>query len=175
MKRLLVLLFFVSSMSFASAQEQTLEELLNYPVGGIWTSLNDQNDHRPEGFKQFFMDFHNGLNLESVYGLIGGVRNNGDTVLLTEIWNFVNPADSNIFFVQRASWGETSVGTIKPHEGKHLDIQFRSTMADGRTYYTKDIHYIDGPNTMRAVTFQKMKEEEDWREVHRSLWTRTEK
>ena len=87
------------------AQERTLEDLLNFTVGGIWISPNENNDEEPQSFRSFFMEFKNWSSKASVTANIFGVKNDGDTARLMEVWNYLNPSENNIFLVQRTAWG----------------------------------------------------------------------
>ena len=118
------------------------------------------------------MTFKNGINEASVFGEIHGIKNNGDSTMLMEIWNFISPSDSSIRLVQNTIWGEYSIGNIQLYKGKHMDIAFKSVTANGQVYYTRDIHYLISKNEMRAETFQKMKEEEKWKKAGESIWKR---
>ncbi|MEQ9426548.1 MAG: hypothetical protein RJQ09_19150 [Cyclobacteriaceae bacterium] len=168
-----IIILFTSTFKL-SAQKNSLIELLNHPVGGVWSSPNEQNNGAPDNFNIFLMTFENWSSEESVIGNIYGVRNNGDTTQLMEVWNYINPSENNIFLVQRTAWGEHSTGKIEIFESQHLDITFMSTTSAGVTYLTRDIHYILSENEMRSESFQKMKEEEEWRSVGVSIWKRAE-
>ena len=155
----------------ANAQDTpTLKQLLNKVVGGVWVSTNEKNTKSPEDFETFFMSFRNWADSESVTGNIYGITNAGDTSQLMEVWNFVDLANNNIFLVQRNAWGGKSIGFITPLEGQHLDIQFKTTVPDGRSYFTRDIHYFQGEGKMKAVTYHKAKEEDAWEEAGHSEW-----
>lgn len=154
------------------AQEKSLEELLNYTVGGVWISTNENNDLQPESYASFFMEFKNWSSNQSVTADIFGVKNNGDTSQLIEIWNYINPSENNIFLVQRTAWGAHCTGTITPYEGKHLDIVFKTTNSDGSFYWTRDIHYAISENEIRAETYFRLTEEEQWEKSNESLWKR---
>ncbi|MEQ9591466.1 MAG: hypothetical protein RLN86_02655 [Cyclobacteriaceae bacterium] len=157
----------------AIAQEfPSPERLLNKVVGGVWVSTNEKNANGPEDFKTFFMSFDSWGDRESATGNIFGITNAGDTTQLMEVWNFVDKANKNVFLVQRDAWGGKSIGAITPHEGQHLDIQFKTTLADGRSYYTRDIHYFEDENKIKAVTYHKSKEVDEWKESGTSLWIR---
>ena len=155
------------------AQESTSpKELLNKVVGGVWVSSNGNNSNSAEDFKTFFMSFENWGDKESASGNIFGITNADDTTQLMQVWNFVDKANSNVFLVQRDAWGGKSIGSITPYEHKHLDIQFKTTLADGRSYYTRDIHYFEHDNQMKAVTYHKAKEKDEWEEASTSMWIR---
>jgi hypothetical protein len=156
----------------ASSQDRTLEELLNFTVGGVWTSENGENDQQPESFSSFFMEFKNWSSTTSVTADIFGVKNNGDTLQLMEVWNYINPSEQNIFLVQKTAWGSHSVGTIIPFEGKHIDIVFKTTNPDGTSYWTRDIHYLLSENEMKAETYHRSNESEEWKKANESYWIR---
>lgn len=173
MRNLFLSLAIVLAANYSIAQETPVpKDLLNKVVGGVWVSANEKNSNSPEDFKIFFMSFDNWADNESATGNIYGITNTGDTTQLMQVWNFVDKANKNIFLVQRDAWGGKSIGRITPYEGKHLDIQFKTTIADGRSYYTRDIHYFDGDNKMKAVTYQKAKKEDKWEEASTSIWIR---
>ncbi|WP_139135337.1 hypothetical protein [Roseivirga sp. 4D4] len=156
----------------AQDQENNLVHLLNHTVGGKWISTNEKNSGKPEDFRSFMMEFAQMADEQSVWGDIIGIKNNGDTLHLMEVWNFINPAKKEILLVQRTSWGETSIGNIVPYEGKHLDIQFKSTTAQGQEYFVRDIHYVIGEDEMKAETFQKMALNDKWVATGTSTWKR---
>ncbi|MBO6525255.1 MAG: hypothetical protein JJ971_15610 [Balneolaceae bacterium] len=149
-----------------------LREMINFMVGGTWESENVNNSDNPEDFKSFYMNFENWHDQNSVRGSIYGIKNNGDTLGLMEVWNFVDVPNKNIRLLQRTIWQEHSEGTIFPYEGKHLDIRFKSTMADGQTYFTKDIHFKESPDKLRAETYHRRTEKDDWQKASESLWIR---
>lgn len=152
--------------------EPTLKELLNHVVGGTWVSTNINNEGKPDDFKTFLLSFENWADDSSVTGSIFGIRNNGDTTQLIEVWNFIDQANNNLFYVQRTTWGWYATGTINRHESKHLDIRFKTITPEGQQFYTRDLHYIDSENEMRAVTYHKTNEEDEWKEASRSEWKR---
>lgn len=166
------LMILICQVTTSMAQNMSLTNMLNHPVGGIWVSNNKDNSGQEDDFKTFFMSFSNGINIESVWGEIQGVKNNGDTIRLIEIWTFVNPSESNITLIQKTAWGEICHGTIEPYQHKHLDIQFKSVTPDGIEYYTRDIHYLEGQDIMTAFTYQKSNESDDWKEQGTSKWKR---
>ncbi|MEQ6166016.1 hypothetical protein AAOE16_02385 [Ekhidna sp. MALMAid0563] len=172
MKRTLTFLLLLVAI-VSKGQDRSLKELINYVVGGTWTSINEDNDGEPEGYKSYYMNFSTWSDDESVTGTIYGVKNNGDTIQLIEVWNFIDKANQSIFYVHRTTWGSYATGTIQKYEGKHIDIQFKSTTPEGQQYFTRDLHYIEERNRMRAVTYHKSKEGEEWKEANRSEWTRT--
>lgn len=150
-----------------------LKELMNSMVGGTWESTNDENTGKPEEFKSYFMEFKNWHDGNSVRGSIYGIKNNSDTTSLIEVWNFIDKANKNIRLIQRTTWQEHSEGTITPYQGKHLDIRFTSTTADGQTYFTRDIHFVESPNRLRAVSYHRRTEVEKWQKAGESVWIRT--
>ncbi|MEP1097396.1 MAG: hypothetical protein ABJG78_19925 [Cyclobacteriaceae bacterium] len=171
MKRhlLILLLAFATNLS---AQDRSLEDLLNFTVGGVWTSENKSNDSEPDSFSSFFMEFKNWSSKSSVTANIFGVKNNGDTSQLMEVWNYLNPSDSNIFFVQRTAWGAHCTGTVTAFEGQHIEIIFKTVNPDGSSYDTRDIHYILSKNAMRAETFHRLNESKEWEKAGESFWKR---
>lgn len=172
MKRTLIIALFLGGLACKAQETKSLEELINYVVGGTWTSTNEDNDGKPESFKSFYMNFSTWSDEASVIGTISGVKNNGDSSQLIEIWNFIDQANQSVFYVHRTTWGAYATGIIQPFENEHIDIQFKSTTPQGQQYYTRDLHYIEGRNRMRAVTYHKMKEGEEWKEATRSEWIR---
>jgi len=165
-------LMIISLIGHAQEREPNLVRMLNHTVGGKWVSVNEKNSGKPDDFKRFYMEFRQMANEQSVWGNIMGLKNSGDTLQLMEVWNFINPAKKDILLVQRTSWGETSIGNIVPYKGQHLDIQFKSTTAEGQEYYVRDIHYVIGDDKMKAETFQKAALSDDWMPTGTSLWKR---
>ncbi|WP_370089576.1 hypothetical protein [Ekhidna sp.] len=92
------LAFFTTHIIYA--QEKSLTELLNFPIGGIWVSEKKQNDNQPESFSSFYMKFQNWSSEKSVTGDIYGVRNNGDTLQLIEVWNYTIPSAQHAILVR---------------------------------------------------------------------------
>ncbi|HNP17535.1 MAG TPA: hypothetical protein PKL31_03785 [Fulvivirga sp.] len=173
MKKIIILSIAICLLHFSETVGQSqLHELLNHVVGGTWISQNQQNPGNPDDFKLFYMRFTNWGDKESVQGNIYGVKNNGDSVLLIQIWNFINKAEKNIYLVQRTTWGEMSTGSITAYGENDLDIQFKSITSQGQQYYTRDLHYLDGNDKMRAETFQKSKEADEWKKTGESDWER---
>ncbi|MEQ8362401.1 MAG: hypothetical protein RIF39_08435 [Cyclobacteriaceae bacterium] len=173
LKLLWVLILLLAGSAMAQSNSKSLEEHLNFVVGGVWASQNKNNDGKPESFNSFHMNFENWSSKSSVRGEIFGVTNNGDTVALIQIWNYINPSQNNIFLTQRTSWGETGIGTIVPYKEKHLDIQFKSVTSEGQEYFTRDIHYVLSKNEMRAETYQKSKVTDEWQKTGESIWVRS--
>ena len=173
MMKIGILFYFALLISnYAFCQDASLERLIAYPVGGTWVSDNKNNGGKLEDFQSFYMRFNYGMDTQSVWGLIHGVKNNGYTLKLIEIWNFIHQGKQNIQLIQRTSWGEVAFGTIVPFERKHLDIQFKSTAANGNAYFTRDIHYLDGPDFMKSISYQKLTEADEWKESNTSIWRR---
>ncbi|MEQ9304113.1 MAG: hypothetical protein RJQ14_09380 [Marinoscillum sp.] len=169
-----ICLYFLISLH-SQAQEshpKTQKELLNHVVGGTWISTNEQNEGKPEDYKSFYMSFENWSDDASVTGSISGIKNRGDTVQLIEIWNFLNEAEDNIFYVHRTTWGWYSLGAIKPYLSKHLDIQFKTRTPDGQEFYTRDLHYLDTKDSMSVITYHRLTQDDEWEEVSTSTWTR---
>lgn len=160
------------SVGLLSAQEKSLEELLNYTVGGVWISENQANDHKPESFESFFMEFQNWSSRSSVTADIYGIKNNGDTLQLMEVWNYIIPSQKDAILVQRTAWGAHSTGTVALFESQHLNITFRTTNPDGSTYWTRDIHFIISKNEMKAETYYRTNQKEEWEKTNESYWTR---
>lgn len=167
-----LILTFCLMIAFNVQSQTGMVSLLNFPVGGTWVSENVQNDGEANSFSTFFMKFKTWSSESSVVGNIYGVRNNEDTVQLLEVWNFLDKVNKNAFLVQRTTWGEKSIGTVAIYEEKHLDIQFKSTTSSGEEYYTRDIHYIISDNEMKAVTYQKRNESDEWAFASESIWKR---
>ncbi|WP_424963671.1 hypothetical protein [Ekhidna sp.] len=168
----LIFIFLLLGTGVSAQESPTIKELLNHVVGGTWSSTNSTNEGKPEDYKLFFMSFKNWADDSSVTGSIFGVQNNGDTIQLIEVWNFIDRSKGNLFYVQRTTWGWYGTGTISRYEEKHLDIQFKITTPEGQQFYTRDLHYIDSKHKMRAITFHKATEDEEWKEASRSEWTR---
>lgn len=173
MKKIIFLLFLLAGLKTSAQDSVSLKTLINHVVGGTWISTNANNEGKPEDYKTFYMYFENWSDNSSVTGSIFGIRNNGDTTQLIEIWNFIDEANDNIFFVQRTTWGWHGTGTITPHKGKNLDIQFKMNTPEGQQFYTRDIHMLDGKNQIQAITYHKAREDDEWKEASRSSWTRT--
>jgi len=172
---LFIALNIIGSVCLAQNPEQTsLKALLNHVVGGTWVSTNNNNEGKPEDYKTFFMRFNNWSDDASVTGSIFGVKNNGDTTQLIEIWNFIDQSNNTIFYVQRTTWGWHATGRISRFEQKHIDIQFKTRTEQGKEFYTRDLHYIESKNKMRAISYHKAKAEDEWKEANRSEWTRLE-
>ncbi len=170
---LLLLAFSFQFESKAFQKEISIEELLNHTVGGVWVSSNEKNDtSNPNDFKSFRMKFENWGGRKSVKGDIYGITNGGDTTSIMQVWNFLDEYKKNITLIQRTSWGEQSMGEINVFEKEHFDITFKATTAQGQEYYIRDIHYIIGNDEMKAETYQKMKEEDEWMKVSESVWNR---
>lgn len=151
------------------------KELINFMVGGTWVSENEKNSGTPEDFESFYMNFENWHDENSVRGSIYGVKNNGETVGLIEVWNFIDPSNKSIRLIQRTIWQEHSEGTIHPYNKNGLDITFKSTTSDGQVYYTRDIHHRESLNKLRAESFHRTTENEEWKKANESVWTRVKK
>lgn len=148
------------------------KEMINFMVGGTWVSENPNNTGEPEGYRSFFMKFENWHDQNSILGSIYGIKNNSDTTGLMEVWNFVDPTMDGIRLIQRTAWSEFSEGAITLYKGEHLDIRFKSTTADGQVYYTRDIHYKESKDKLRAETFHRRSEDEEWQKAGESVWIR---
>lgn len=175
MKKAAILLGLIVSPLLSIAQDiqkPTLKALLNHVVGGIWTSANQNNEGKPEDYKTFFMSFKNWADDSSVTGSIYGIKNNGDTTQLIEIWNFIDKTNDNLFYVQRTTWGWYGTGTISRYQDSHLDIQFKIHTDQGQEFFTRDLHFIESNDKMRAITYHKAREEDEWKEASRSEWVR---
>ncbi len=173
MKKSIISLFIL--ISFNSNAQTDMVTLLNFPVGGTWTSKNVKNDGKPNSFESFFMQFQSWSSKSSVVGNIYGIRNNGDTTQLMEVWNFMEGDGKSAYLVQRTTWGDKGIGNVKPYDGEHLDITFMTTTASGSTHFTRDIHYIISENEMKAVTYHKEAKNDEWELAGESIWRRTNK
>ncbi|MEQ8927985.1 MAG: hypothetical protein RLO81_19365 [Fulvivirga sp.] len=165
-------ILFIAFHAPAQDKQPSLKELLNHVVGGTWVSTNKENEGKPEDYKTFYMNFKNWADDNSVTGSIYGIMNNGDTTQLIEIWNFIDKSKNNLFYVNRTTGGWIGTGTITPYEGKHLNIQFKTRTDQGQEFYTRDLHYIEGPNKLKAVSQHKAKEEDNWGVEKISVWER---
>lgn len=166
-------LVFVSHFLWAQDTNPTLIDLLNHVVGGKWVSTNMNNDGEPESYGSYMMSFENWSDdKESVIGTIYGIKNNGDTTQLIEVWNFIDKSTNSLFYVQKTTWGWYSTGSITRFEEKHLDIQFKTITEEGQSFYTRDLHYIQGEDKMKAVTFHRSEDQEEWKEAGTSIWSR---
>ncbi|MEP5612244.1 MAG: hypothetical protein ABJP45_08340 [Cyclobacteriaceae bacterium] len=170
--KIFISVFLLFSLIRTEAQDRSLEEILNFPVGGIWTSTNENNDNDPQSFSSFFMKFENWSSKASVTASIFGVKNSGDTSQLMEVWNYLNPSENNVFLVQHTAWGAHCTGTLNVFEGKHMDIFFKTVNPDGGSYDTRDIHYILSENEMKAETFHRLDETQEWKKASESFWKR---
>ncbi|WP_436517477.1 hypothetical protein [Ekhidna sp. To15] len=168
-KSIITLLVIVALNTHAQTDMKTL---LNFPVGGTWTSENIKNDKKPNSFRAFYMQFETWSSPSSVLGSIYGVRNNGDTIQLMEVWNFLEPDEESAFLIQRTTWGDKSIGNVKRYEGEHLDITFKTTSSSGGVHFTRDIHFIVSKNEMKAKTYHKTSESDDWQFEGESTWKR---
>lgn len=173
----LILFISISSTAFSFGFQQEeemadLKEMINFMVGGTWVSENAKNSGELEDFQSFFMKFEQWHDENSVKGSVYGVKNNSDTTGLMEVWNFLDYSNRKIKLIQRSTWNSFSEGNIVSYEGKHLDIQFKTIMADGRSFLTRDIHFKESDNKLRAEQFHKSKEEEEWIKAGESIWRR---
>lgn len=177
MKELIItsVLLLSSIAGFAQNNKPDLKKLLNHVVGGAWVSENKDNGGNPDEYKTFFMIFRNWADDNSVTGDMYGISNAGDTTQLAEIWNFIDKPNNNIFFLQRTTWGWVGTGKIVPYEEEHLDIQFKTRTDQGQEFYTRDIHFIEGPDKLKAVSQHKARESDDWGEETVSVWIRINK
>ncbi|MEP1033758.1 hypothetical protein [Ekhidna sp.] len=172
MRNIIIIIWLMNALIVQSQTDMVT--LLNFPVGGTWLSENIQNDGKPNSFAAFSMQFKTWSSESSVLGNIYGIKNNGDTIQLMEVWNFIEPDGKSAFLVQRASWGGRSVGSVVPYEGTHLDIQFKSTSDIGDEYFTRDIHYVISKNEMKSVSYHKRNEDNEWQLAGESIWKRKE-
>lgn len=137
--------------------------------GGTWEAASPTAAGNP--FTKFIMNF-SADGPYSVRGSIKGVKQDGDTTHIWEIWEFPDPSQQNTtVLVQRSDWAY-GIGTSTFESDQKRAGALELTWYNQQHLKHRDTHHFNGPDTLISESTDFDPESGEWGPVSQLVWTR---
>lgn len=167
-----VVLFATLNWSFhPQSQKDHIEAFFRQLTGdgGNWEAISPAAEGDP--FTKFIMTF-SADGPYSVRGDIKGVKQNGDTTRIWDIWEFPDPSQQNTtVLVQRSDWAY-GIGRSIFESGQKREGSLELTWYNDQHLKHRDTHRFNGPDTLISESADFDPESGEWGSKTQLHWIR---